>query len=79
MADKTNKIINYRDGVKIRRDTEVAAIKAKYDYEIVSSGTIFKTELLMENVEDYQVGYILFIIDMINNGLIRFGGKNQLA
>ncbi len=33
----------------------------------------------MENVEDYQVGYILFIIDMINNGLIRFGGKNQLA
>lgn len=29
----------------------------------------------MENVEDYQVGYILFIIDMINNGLIRFGGK----
>lgn len=77
MADKKQQNINYRDGVKIRRDTEVAANKAKYDYEIVSSGTIFKTELLMENVEDYQVGYILFIIDMINNGLIRFGGKKS--
>jgi CRISPR-associated RAMP protein (TIGR02581 family) len=77
VADKSKQNLENRDGVKIRRDSEVAAGKAKYDYEIVSIGTVFKTELLMENVEDYQVGYILLLIDMINNGLIRFGGKKS--
>lgn len=77
IADRNNQNIENRDGVKIRRDTEIAADKAKYDYEIVSVGTTFKTEMLMENVEDYQVGYILFLIDMVNNGLVRFGGKKS--
>jgi CRISPR-associated RAMP protein (TIGR02581 family) len=77
VAEKSKQNLENRDGVKIRRDTEVGAGEAKYNYEIVSTGTEFKTELLMENVEDYQVGYILLLIDMVNNGLIRFGGKKS--
>lgn len=79
IADQNRQNIENRDGIKIRRDTEITADKAKYDYEIVSVGTTFKTDILMENVEDYQVGYILFLIDMVNNGLVRFGGKKSVG
>jgi len=66
-----------RDGVMIRRDTENAAGGRKYDFEVVNPGTVFAGEILLENVDDYQVGYVLMIIDLMNEGFIRLGGKKS--
>lgn len=66
-----------RDGVMIRRDTENAAGGRKYDFEVVNPGTVFAGEILLENVDDYQVGYMLMIIDLMNEGFIRLGGKKS--
>ncbi|HDP76665.1 MAG TPA: CRISPR-associated RAMP protein [Mesotoga infera] len=66
-----------RDGVMIRRDTENAAGGRKYDFEVVNPGTVFVGEILLENVNDYQVGYVLMILDLMNQGFIRLGGKKS--
>ncbi len=66
-----------RDGVMLRRDTENAAGGRKYDFEVVNPGTVFAGEILLENVDDYQVGYVLMILDLVNQGFIRLGGKKS--
>lgn len=66
-----------RDGIRINRGSETAAFRAKYDFELVNPGATFKGEIVLENVDDYQLGYILRIIDLVNNGFIRFGGKKS--
>ena len=32
---------------------------------------------MLENVDDYQVGYVLMILDLVNQGFIRLGGKKS--
>lgn len=70
-------IISNRDGVAIRRDSESAKSKQKYDYEVVNPGAVFITHIIGRNLEDHEVGYILFVIELINNGYAKFGGKKS--
>jgi len=69
--------ISTRDGVGIRRDSESAKDRAKYDYEVVNPGSEFTTHIIGKNLEDYEVGYILLVIDLINQGYAKFGGKKS--
>ena len=78
-AISKNGAVSTRDGVRINRGSETAANGAKYDFELANPGAIFEGELILENVENYQVGYILKIIDLINDGFVRFGGKKSVG
>ncbi len=69
--------VSNRDGVAIRRDSESAANERKYDYEVINPGTIFETHIIARNLEDHEVGYILSIIDLVNEGYAKFGGKKS--
>ncbi len=73
---KEVKVVN-RDGVAIRRDSESAEYRKKYDYEVVNPGTVFETHIIGRNLEDYEAGYILSIIDLVNEGYAKFGGKKS--
>lgn len=76
-AFSTNAKISVKDGIKIRRDTEVTFDKGKFDYEIVEPGAEFKTDILLENAEDYHIGYVIMIIEMVNSGIVKIGGKKS--
>jgi CRISPR-associated RAMP protein (TIGR02581 family) len=45
-----------RDGVAIDRDTEIAADKRKYDFQVVPAGTIFEFKAVAENLEEAELG-----------------------
>jgi CRISPR-associated RAMP protein (TIGR02581 family) len=70
-------VISNRDGVAISRETESAEKQKKYDYEVVNPGSIFETHIIGRNLEDYEVGYILSIIALVNDGYAKFGGKKS--
>ncbi len=70
-----------RDGVGIDRKTGAAARGAKYDFEVVPKGTQFDFELIAENLDEKQMGYLDFIINMlegkgiVDGDYISVGGK----
>lgn len=63
-----------RDGIKIDRNTGATEKGAKFDYDILPSGTKFDFIMELENVEKYQMDLIaLALKDIIEGDL--FGGK----
>lgn len=54
-----------RDGVGIDRKTGAAKGTVKYDYEIIPKGTCFDFELIAENLDEKQIGYLDFIIKLL--------------
>ncbi len=47
-----------RDGVAIDRDTQTAADRFKYDYEVVPAQTRFAISILADNLTDAQIGML---------------------
>ncbi|MHA1757003.1 MAG: type III CRISPR-associated RAMP protein Csx7 [Promethearchaeota archaeon] len=66
-----------KDGVAIDRDTGTAKNKFKYDYEVVPAGTKFSLHVILENVEDWEVGLLGLIFNLWKRGEIAIGGKNS--
>lgn len=67
-----------RDGVGIDRLTGGAADKAKFDLEVVSSGTAFSCDVLLRNFECWQLGALLLVLQDMNDGLVFVGsGKSR--
>jgi CRISPR-associated RAMP protein (TIGR02581 family) len=66
-----------RDGVAIDRDTGTAKLRMKFDYEIVPSGAKFRFEVILENVEDWEVGLFCLILRLWEKGEIAIGGKTS--
>ncbi len=64
-----------RDGVGIDRDLGAARTGVKYDFETVVPGTCFGIEILTENLEDWEVGFLLTVLRMWEEGGIAIGGK----
>lgn len=63
-----------RDGIKIDRETGSTVKGAKFDYDVLPSGTKFEFTMELENVEKYQLDLVaLALKDIINGDL--FGGK----
>lgn len=69
--------IEQRDGVGIDRFTGGAARGAKFELEVVTSGT-FVTTLHLRNFELWQLGLVGFLLQDLKDGLIRVGmGKSR--
>jgi len=62
-----------RDGVGIDRLTGGAAHGAKFELEVVSTGTTFETEILVRNFETWQLGMLLLVVQDLADGLVRVG------
>jgi CRISPR-associated RAMP protein (TIGR02581 family) len=69
--------IEVRDGVGIDRDTETAADKRKYDYEIVPRNTEFDLEMVVENADDVEVGLLFVGLREIEKGYASLGGMGS--
>lgn len=62
-----------RDGVGIDRLTSGSADKALFQFEAVSSGVEFQTDVYLRNFETWQLGMLLLVVEDMEEGLIRIG------
>jgi CRISPR-associated RAMP protein (TIGR02581 family) len=62
-----------RDGVGIDRLTGGQSHGALFNLAVVSSNTIFRTEVSLRNFECWQLGALLLVVQDIQDGLIRLG------
>lgn len=65
-----------RDGVGIDRDLGAARSGVKYDFETVVPGAQFHIEIVAENLEDWELGFLLTVLQMWKEGSIAIGGKS---
>lgn len=63
-----------RDGVAIDRDTETAADKRKYDFQVVPAGVEFEFQAVVENAADWELGLLMIGITQFENEMIPLGG-----
>jgi CRISPR/Cas system CSM-associated protein Csm3 (group 7 of RAMP superfamily) len=63
-----------RSGVAIDRDTETAGAGLLYDYEVVPAGTRFDCQIVVENVEPWQLGMLWLGLQPFIAGQAAVGG-----
>ena len=68
-------VTQIRDGVGIDRDLGAARTGVKYDFETVVPGACFGLEILAENLEDWEIGFLLTVLRLWEEGGIAIGGK----
>jgi CRISPR-associated RAMP protein (TIGR02581 family) len=69
-------ITQIRDGVGIDRDLGVTYTRAKYDFEVVVPGTRFGIEILSENLDEWELGFLLSVLQLWQKGHFSIGGKS---
>ncbi|MBC7226529.1 MAG: CRISPR-associated RAMP protein [Thermoflexales bacterium] len=74
-ADVLPIVTQIRDGVGIDRDLGAARTGVKYDFETVVPGARFGLEILAENLEDWELGFLLTVLRFWEEGGIAIGGK----
>ncbi|MGQ9586529.1 MAG: type III CRISPR-associated RAMP protein Csx7 [Anaerolineae bacterium] len=73
--DDLQVVTQVRDGVGIDRDLGAARTGVKYDFETVVPGARFGLEIVAENVEDWELGFLLAVLQLWQEGGIPIGGK----
>ncbi len=68
-------VTQIRDGVGIDRDLGAARTGVKYDFEVVVPGARFGLEILAENVDDWELGFLLTVLRLWEDGNLALGGK----
>lgn len=63
-----------RDGVSIDRDTETAADKKLYDFQVVPAGTPFEFKAIVENADDWELGLLAIGLHQFETEQIPLGG-----
>ena len=63
-----------RDGIQIDRETGATKKGAKFDYDVLPSGTKFEFVMELENLEKYQINLVALALQDILEGDL-FGGK----
>jgi len=71
------RVSEIRDGISIDRDTGTVRRGAKFDYEIVPAGARFGLEIVMENVDEWEVGLFLLLLKSWERGEMAIGGKTS--
>ncbi|HXG41391.1 MAG TPA: CRISPR-associated RAMP protein Csx7 [Dehalococcoidia bacterium] len=69
-------VTQIRDGVGIDRDLGAARAQIKYDFEVVIPGTRFGIEMVAENLEDWELGLLLIVLRLWEEGEVALGGKS---
>jgi len=68
-----------RHGVGISRQTGAAAENIKFDQEVLSAGTSFDFEAILENATATDLSLVALGIDQLERGEIAFGGKTGVG
>ncbi|MBE9079041.1 CRISPR-associated RAMP protein [Romeria aff. gracilis LEGE 07310] len=63
-----------RDGVSIERDTETAAKRKLYDFQVVPAGTPFEFRAVVENAKDWELGLLAIGLHQFEAEQIPLGG-----
>ena len=66
-----------RDGVAIDRDSERAVDRLKYDYEVVSVGSAFKMEIILEDPSDVDLRLTCVGLNEFASGMCGIGGMRS--
>lgn len=66
-----------RDGVAIDRDTETAADRMLYDFEVVPAGVVFDFHAIVDNAEDWQLGMLYLGLSAFERGKLTIGGGSS--
>lgn len=74
-GDELPAVTQIRDGVGIDRDLGAARTNIKYDFEVVVPGARFGLEILAENLEDWELGFLLTVLRFWEEGELALGGK----
>ena len=74
-GDELPSVTQIRDGVGIDRDLGAARTGVKYDFEVVVPGARFGLEILAENLEDWELGFLLTVLRFWEEGGLALGGK----
>ena len=61
----------------IGRDSERAVDRLKYDYEVVSVGSTFKMEIVLENPNDSDLGLVCVGLNEFVSGMAGIGGMRS--
>jgi len=64
-------------GIAIDRRSGAAKRRALFTIEYVNPGSIFKGSITLINIPNYIVGLLANVIDMVNNGIIKFGSMKS--
>lgn len=67
------KPVEHRDGVAIDRLTGGASGSAKFDLDVVATGTTFGTTIHLRNFEIWQLGMLFILLQDLEDELIRLG------
>jgi CRISPR-associated RAMP protein (TIGR02581 family) len=67
----------FRNGVGIDRDKELAATGVLYDFEVVPPETSFELRVTVDNPTDEEVGLLLYLFEELNAGNLTLGGKTS--
>ncbi|GBD36206.1 hypothetical protein HRbin36_01327 [bacterium HR36] len=74
-GDSLVRLTEVRDGVGIDRDLGTARTGIKFDFETVPPGAEFALRIVLENVEDWEVGLLLVALEALGQGQLALGGK----
>ena len=76
-VDEWTETTQVRDGVAIDRDSERAVDRLKYDYEVVSVGSTFKMEIVLENPNDIDLCLTCVGLNEFASGMGGIGGMRS--
>lgn len=75
-GDRLAYVTQVRDGVGIDRDLGAARSGIKYDFETVAPGSHFGIEMVAENLDDWELGLLLTVLNWWGEGGFAIGGKS---
>lgn len=70
-------LAEFRNGVGIDRDKELAANGVLYDFEVVPPETSFELRVTFDNPTNEEVGLLLYLFNELNEGNLTLGGKSS--
>lgn len=73
--DSPSHVTRIKDGIRIDRNKGTVADGAKFDYEVVESGTSFSFALRVINPLPEDLGILLVALDLLDAGILGIGGK----
>lgn len=76
-VDEWAEATQVRDGVAIDRDSERAVDGLKYDYEVVSVGSIFKLEIVLEDPSGTDLHLACVGLNEFTSGMSGIGGMRS--
>ncbi len=71
--------IEVRNGVAIDRDRRAAAAHLLFDLEVVPPTSAFNTEVRVENASFAELGLLFLVLDKLNDGELRLGGRGSVG